>query len=170
LSEPLVRHTGRPYGFKPFHLVVGAVVGCVWIALAAFALTHGHGEPSAVDVYSELPPDFNAQLQAQGVRYQGLSPVDATTTARVLAQRGGDGVVPGGSTPIVLRTSLSAAKTKSGAGYTDQAALMVVVANTGTTGASPTSGSSVYVAFFDPVTFRLLTTLTYDDSAPNAAG
>jgi hypothetical protein len=167
LSEPFVRHTGRPYGFRPFHVVVGVVVGCLWVGLAAFALTHGHGESSAVDVYSELPPDFTAQLQARGVQYQGLSPVDATTTQKVLAQSGGNGVVASGSSAIVLQTSLTDTGAKSGTRYTDRAALMVVVPNAQTTGAS---SSSVFVGFFDPVTFQVLTTLTYDASAASASG
>jgi hypothetical protein len=166
LSDPVARPTGRPYGFKPFHLVVGVVVACVWVGLAAFVLTHGKGESSSVDVYSELPPDFTTQLQAQGVQYQGLSPVDAATTQRVLAQPLGSGVASSGSNAIVLRTALTRTGAKQGTAYTDQAALMVVVPDVRAGG----SGSSVYVAFLDPVTFKTLTTLTYDAAAASASG
>jgi hypothetical protein len=166
LSEPVARPAGRPYGFKPFHLVVGVVVACVWVGLAAFVLSHGKGEASSVDVYSALPPDFTSQLQAQGVQYQGLSPVDAATTQQVLAQPLGGGAASSGSSAIVLRTALTDAGAKQGTSYTDQAALMVVVPDVRTGG----SGSSVYVAFLDPVTFKTLTTLTYDASAAGASG
>jgi hypothetical protein len=161
LSEPVARPSGRPYGFKPFHLVVGVVVALVWVGLGVFVLTHGTGESSSVDVYSELPPDFTAQLQAHGVQYQGLSPVDATTTTEVLAQPLGGGVVSSGANAIVLRTALTATGAGQGTAYTDQAALMVVVPDAQTGG----SGSSVFVAFLDPVTFKTLTTLTYDATA-----
>lgn len=160
MSEPVARPSGRPYGFKPFHLVVGVVVAVVWVGLAAFVLTHGRGESSSVDVYSELPPDFTAQLQAKGVQYQGLSPVDATTTQSVLAQPLGGGVVSSGSSAIVLRTALTDTGAKPT--YQDQAALMVVVPDVRTGG----SGSSVFVAFLDPITFKTLTTLTYDVTTP----
>jgi len=167
LSEPVAGPRGRPYGFKPFHLVVGAVVACFWVGLAAFVLTHGHGDPSAVDVYSELPPDFTTHLQAQGVQYQGLSSVDAATTQRVLAQPLGGGVPSSGSGAIVLRTALTDTKGRPGSTYTDQAALMVVVPDVRAGGGS---GSSVFVAFLDPVTLKTLTTLTYDDTAPSPSG
>jgi hypothetical protein len=165
LSEPVARAAGRPPGFKPFHLVVGVVVAVVWVGLGAFVLTHGKGDSSSVDVYSELPPDFTSQLQAQGVQYQGLSSVDAATTQRVLAQPLGGGVVSSGASPLVLRTALTDTSGKQGATFTDQAALMVVVpgARTGS------SSSAVYVAFLDPVTFKTLTTLTYDEAAASAS-
>jgi hypothetical protein len=167
LSESIARRTGRPYGFKPFHLVLGVVVACVWVGLAAFVLTHGRGESSSVDVYSELPPDFTTQLQAQGVQFQGLSPVDAATTHQVLAQPLGGAVTSSGSSAIVLRTALTDTGAKQGTRYTDQAALMVVVPNVQSGGGS---GSSVYVAFLDPVTFHTLTTLTYDVASASASG
>jgi hypothetical protein len=167
LSEPIVRPLGRPPGFKPFHLVVGIVVACAWVGLAAFVLTHGHGQSSSVDVYSELPPDFTAQLQAKGVQYQGLSPVDAATTQRVLAQPLGGGVVPTGSGAIVLRTALSGSGGSSGTTYANQAALMVVVPHVQARGGSTTA---VYVAFLDPITFHLLTALTYHAAAAGASG
>lgn len=166
MSDPVARPPGRPYGFKPFHLVVGVVVALVWVGLAAFVLTHGKGESSSVDVYSELPADFTAQLQAQGVQYQGLSSVDAATTQQVLAQPLGGEVVASGSDALVLRTALTDTGAERGTTYTDQAALMVVVPDAQTDG----SGSSVFVAFLDPVTFRTLTTLTYDATAPSASG
>ncbi|WP_151081466.1 hypothetical protein [Nocardioides cynanchi] len=168
MSEPVARPRGRPYGFKPFHLVVGAVVACFWVGLAAFVLTHGRGDPSAVDVYSELPADFTAHLQAQGVQYQGLSSVDAATTQRVLSQPLGGGVTSTGSSAIVLRTALTDKGGSQGStAYTDQAALMVVVPDVQSGGGS---GSSVYVAFLDPVTFKILTSLTYDAAAPSSSG
>jgi hypothetical protein len=166
LSEPVARATGRPHGFRPFHLVVGVVMAVVWVGLGAFVLAHGRGDSSSVDVYSELPPDFTSQLQAQGVQYQGLSSVDAATTQQVLAQPLGGGVVSSGSDALVLRTALTETGTERGTTYTDQAALMVVVPDAQTGG----SGSSVFVAFLDPVTFRTLTTLTYDAAAPSASG
>jgi hypothetical protein len=162
LSEPVARPLGRPFGFTPYHLVVGAVVACIWVGLAAFVLTHGHGEASSVDVYSELPADFNAQLQAQGVQYQGLSPVDAATTQRVLAQPLGGGVVSSGAGAIVLRTALTDTGAQQGdTTAANKAALMVVVPDVQAGGSS----SSVYVAFLDPVTYQTLTTLTYDAAA-----
>jgi hypothetical protein len=167
LSEPVARPAGRPPGSRPFHLAVGVVVACVWVALAAFVLLHGRGESSSVDVYSELPPDFTAQLQAQGVQFQGLSPVDAATTDQVLAQPLGSGVVSSGSSAIVLRTALTVTGARQRATITDQAALMVVVPDAQSGG----SGSSVYVAFLDPATFKTLTSLTYDAaSASPSAG
>jgi hypothetical protein len=162
LSEPVARPVGRPHGFKPFHLVVGAVVACVWVGLAAFVLSHGHGRSSSVDVYSELPADFNAQLHAQGVQYQGLSPVDAATTQRVLAQPLGGGVVSSGTGAIVLRTALTDTAAQHGdTTASNEAALMVVVPDVQAGG----SGSSVYVAFLNPVTYQTLTTLTYDTAS-----
>jgi hypothetical protein len=167
LSEPILRPTRRPPGFKPFHLVVGIVVACVWVALAAFVLTHGHGQSSSVDVYSELPPDFTAQLQAKGVQYQGLSPVDAATTQKVLAQPLVGGVVPTGSSALVLRTALSGSGGSSGTTYDNRAALMVVVPHVQAGGGSATA---VYVAFVDPITFHILTALTYHAAATSASG
>jgi hypothetical protein len=167
LSDPIARPHGRSYGFKPFHLAVGAVVACVWVGLAAFVLVHGRGDSSSVDVYSQLPPDFTAQLQAQGVQYQGLSPVDAALTQQVLAQPIGNGVLSAGSSAIVLRTALTDTGAKQGTSYTDQAALMVVVPNA-QIGAG--SSSSVFVAFLDPITLHTLTTLTYDAAAASASG
>ena len=168
MSDPIARSAGRrPPGFKPFHLVVGIVVACAWVGLAGFVLTHGHGQASSVDVYSELPPDFTAQLQAAGVQYQGLSPVDAATTQKVLAQPLGGGVVSTGSSAIVLRTALSGSGGSSRTTYDNQAALMVVVPDVRAGGGS---ASSVYVAFLDPITFHILTTLTYHATAASASG
>jgi hypothetical protein len=158
LSEPIARSAGRPHGFRPVHLVVGVAVACAWVGLTAFVLTHGKGESSSVDVYSELPPGFTAHLRAHGVQYQGLSPVDAATTRRVLAQPLGGGVASAGSSAIVLRTALSDSRANSGPTYDNEAALMLVVPGV-QTGGGPKS--SVYVAFLDPLTFRSLTTLSY---------
>jgi hypothetical protein len=159
LGESLIRQTGRPAGFKPFHLVVAAVIAVVWVGLAAFALTHGRGAQSSVDVYSELPADLTFQLQAKGVQYQGVSSVDAGTTQAVLSHVGGSGVTAG-SGVLVVRTSFTdnaQAAGKGGKTYTDQPALMVV--------APQTTGSSVFVAFVDPTSYQVLTSLTYTSSA-----
>jgi hypothetical protein len=168
LSEPITGPTSRPHGFRPFHVVVGIAVACAWVGLAAFVLTHGRGESSSVDVYSELPPDFTAQLRAKGVQYQGLSSVDAATTRRALAQPLGGGVVSSGSSAIVLRTALTDSGADSGTKYDNEAALMVVVP--GVQGGSGSAASSVYVAFLDPITFHVLTTLTYHATASGASG
>ena len=68
---------------KPVHGVVALVLAVVWFGTLGFVLTHGSGDKSSVDVYSELPPGFDAQLQTLGVKYQGLSSVDATTQRAV---------------------------------------------------------------------------------------
>jgi hypothetical protein len=164
LSPEYVRRTGRPPGFRPYHLVVGGILAVAWIGVLAFVLTHGKGDDSAVDVYSELPPGFTASLEQQGVRYAGLSPVDDATVRQVLTQATTDsGVVSTAANPIVLRTSFT--DHAQGASFTDQPALMVVVSDSGS---SPqTSGgaaSPVFVAFVDPTTYKTLTTVTYDAS------
>jgi hypothetical protein len=141
-------------------------VACLWGALAAFVLTHGIGGASSADVYSELPPDFTAQLRAQGVQYQGLSPVDAATTTRVLAQPLGGGIGSSASGALVLRTALTQTGRSSGTKYADEAALLVVVPHV----RAGASTSSVYVAFLDPVTLRTLTTLTYDAAPAGSPG
>jgi hypothetical protein len=146
--------------------VVGIVVTCLWIGLAAFVLTHGIGGSSSVDVYSQLPPGFTAQLRAQGVQYQGLSPVDAATTKQALSQPLGGGVASSGSSALVLRTALTENGAHSGHTYDNEAALMVVVPDVQAGG----SASSVYVAFLDPITFRTLTRLTYDATSAGASG
>jgi hypothetical protein len=162
LSEPLVRRTGRPPGMKPVHGLVAIVLAVAWFGTLGYVLTHGHGSQSAVDVYSELPPGFTGQLQAQGVKYQGLSPVDGSTVQQVLAHASANGgAVRGGSGPIVLRTSFS--DTAPGHRFTDQAALMVVVPSSqGSAGTGPSA--SVYVAFLDPTSYRTLASLTYGPS------
>ena len=160
MSLEYQRRTGRPPGFRPYHLAVAGVVGVVWFGVLAFVLLHGKGEDSSVDVYSELPPGFTTSLQQQGVRYAGLSPVDSGTVQQVLAHATVDsGVATSGAAPIVLRTSFS--DHGNGASFTDQPALMVVVPNGRSAGAGG-SGSSVYVAFLDPTTYKTLTSLTYD--------
>jgi hypothetical protein len=166
LSEAIARSSGRPPGYRPFHLVVGGVVACLWVGLAAFVLTHGIGGSSSADFYSELPPGFTAQLRALGVKYQGLSSVDAATTKKALAQPLGGGVVSSASSAIVLRTALTDNGTHSGRKYDNESALMVVVPDVHAGG----SASSVYVAFLDPLTFRTLTKLTYDATSASASG
>jgi hypothetical protein len=152
--SPEVRATGRPPGSKPIHLVYGVVLAVFWVGLMVWVVTRGHGGGSSVDVYSELPPAFTNELAAKGVLYQGLSPVDSGTVDQVLSHASAEGgVSASGSDPIVLRTSFSDTEK----GYTDQAALMVVVPDaTSTAGAS-----SVYVAFLDPTTYKTLTSLSY---------
>ena len=159
MSLEYQRPAGRLPGFRPYHLVVAAIVGVVWFGVLAFVLLHGKDEDSSVDVYSELPPGFTTSLQQQGVRYAGLSPVDSGTVQQVLSHATADSTVAAsGATPIVLRTSFS--DHGKGARFTDQPALMVVVPSTQSAGAGG-SGSSVYVAFLDPTTYKTLTSLTY---------
>jgi hypothetical protein len=157
LSPEYVRPTGRPPGSKPIHLVYGVVLAVVWAALLVWVLTRGHGEDSSADAYSQLPPAFTNELAAKGVLYQGLTPVDSGTVEQVLSHTSADGgVSASGSNPIVLRTSLS----DTAKGYTDQAALMVVVPDA----TSSAGGSSVFVAFLDPATYKTLTSLSYPTS------
>ncbi len=163
MSLEYQRRTGRPPGFRPYHLVVAGVVGVVWFGVLAFVLLHGKDEDSSVDVYSELPAGFTTSLQQQGVRYAGLSPVDSGTVQQVLDHATADSNVDtSGAAPIVLRTSFS--DHGNGASFTDQPALMVVVLNAQSSGAGGT-GSAVYVAFLDPTTYKTLTSLTYDAGA-----
>ena len=56
----------------------------------------------------------------------------------------------------MLRTSFS----DTAKGYADQAALMVVVPDA----TSTAGGSSVYVAFLDPTTYKTLASLSYPTS------
>ena len=155
MSHDYVRPTGRPPGFKPVHLLYGAVLGVVWLVLTVVVVTRGHGDPSSVDVYSQLPPAFTNELAAKGVLYQGLSPVDSATEAQVASHVSLEGGATPSRSPIVLRTSFS----DSAKGITDQPALMVVVPTTGGAG-----GSAVSVAFVDPTTYKTLTTLSYATS------
>jgi hypothetical protein len=157
LSHEYVRPAGPPPGFRPIHLLYGAAFVVVWVLLLVFVLTKGHADRSSVDVYSELPPAFTNELAAKGVLYQGLSPVDSATVDQVLAHASAGGAIaPGGSNPIVLKTSFS----DEAKGYRDQAALMVVVPD-----ARSSSGTSaVYVAFLDPTSYRTLASLSYATS------
>jgi len=156
LSHEYVRPTGPPPGFKPIHLLYGGVFAVVWVLVLVFVLTKGHNDQSSVDVYSELPPAFTNELAAQGVLYAGLSPVDSGTVDQALAHASTGGTTAGGSSPIVLRTSFS----DQAKGYTDQAALMVVVPDTTVSGGGP----GVFVAFLDPTTYRTLASLSYATS------
>jgi hypothetical protein len=167
LGESLVHRTGRPAGFKPFHIVVAVVVGIVWFGVAAFVLTHGRGDQSSVDVYSELPADFTGQLLAQGVQYQGLSSIDAATQQTVLSRAGANGVVAGDSSALVFRTAFTDKATSGGKRYTDQPALMVVVPDAQTSGRSATS---VFVEFVDPSSYQVLKTLTYQGATASPSG
>jgi hypothetical protein len=132
LSEASARPSGRPAGMKPVHGVVALVLAVVWFGTLGFVLTHGSGDASSVNVYSELPPGFDAQLQAQGVKYQGLSSVDATTQQAVesLPSPADAGVT--GAAPLVLRTA------------------------TGAPG-----GGEIWVEFVDPTTYQVLRTVKY---------
>jgi hypothetical protein len=161
LSPEYVRRTGRPPGFQPYHLAVAGLLAVAWIGILAFVLTHGDHQDSSVDVYSELPPGFTTSLQQHGVHYAGLSPVDDATVQQVLthATTSQSAAAPGGGNPIVLRTSFT--DRGQGASFTDEPALMVVVPSAQSAGGS---GSSVYVAFLDPATYKTLATVTYDDA------
>ena len=155
-SGAYVRPTGRPPGFRPVHLVVAGVLAVVWLGLTAFVLTHGRHEASSVDVYSELPPGFTGALQAEGVTYQGLSPVDAATQQQALSHVPANGSAgPSGQTgesqPLVFRTSFSVVRGNGQPGAATPA-LMIVV---------PGDGSAVTVDFVDPTTFAELKTVTY---------
>jgi hypothetical protein len=150
---------------KPVHGVFALVLAVVWFGILGFVLTHGHGEQSSVDVYSELPPGFDAQLLAQGVKYQGLSSVDATTQKAVesLPSPGDAGVT--GAAPLVLRTSLTDVKKPQGGGptYTNQPADMAVLNAT-----SAQAGAQIWVEFVDPTTFKVLRTVQYS-AAPTSS-
>lgn len=156
MSPEYVRPTGRPPGSKPIHLLYAAVLAVVWVVVIVVVLTRGHGDPSEVDVYSQLPPAFTNELAAKGVLYQGLSPVDSGTTEQALAHARTEGPVTAGSNAIVLRTSFS----DQAKGYADRAALMVVVPGSTVAGGGP----GVLVSFLDPTTYRTLTSLSYPTS------
>jgi hypothetical protein len=145
LSPDYVHRVGAPPGFKPIHLLYGVVVLVVWFGVLGFVLTHGRDEASSVDVYSELPPGLTDALAAQGVTYQGLSPVDSSTESQVLAHV----TAPAGSSgakPLVFRTSFTASQGSQPG--TPTAALMVVI--------SSSSEGSLHVDFVDPTTYREL--------------
>ena len=171
MSEPSVRPTARPPGMKPLHGVLALVLAVVWFGALGFVLTHGHGGQSSVDVYSELPPGFDAQLLAQGVKYQGLSSVDATTQKAVESLPAPAAGVTG-SAPLVLRTSLTDVRKPQGGGpsYTNQPALMAVLNAT-----SAQAGAEIWVEFVDPTTFKVLRTVQYaaapsSTPTPSASG
>jgi hypothetical protein len=157
LSPEDVRRGGPP-GFRPAHLVIGAVVLVLWFGGLAFVLAHGRDETSSADVYSQLPPGFTSALEAEGVTYSGLSPVDSGTEDRVLAQLPADSSGSGG-TPLVFRTSYSVT-TGSGQSRTSTPALMVVIP-------SPTD-NGFRVDFVDPVGYRVLDSVEY--GAPSDVG
>jgi hypothetical protein len=160
VSNPdYIHRTGAPPGFRPIHLVYGAVVFVVWFGVLGFVLTHGRNDESSVDVYSELPPGFTAALAAQGVTYQGLSPVDAGTESQVLARLPATSSAVGGK-PLVLRTSFSADLGKRRAAATMTPALMVVVPDQSDIGG--------HVDFVDPTTYRELDSLDFGASGGSA--
>jgi hypothetical protein len=161
LSESVPRPSGMAPGMKPFHAVVGVVVAVIWVGLAVFVLTHGRGSNSSVDVYSELPPGFTAQLTAQGVQYQGLSPVDAATVKDVLSRAGAQGVVASDSNALVFRTSYSDTDKGRGAANNLPALMVVVPQSQSQTAAAPGAATQVFVEFVDPNSFEVLKTLTY---------
>ena len=154
MSPDLVHRTGAPPGYKPVHLLVGAVVLVFWFGVMAFVLTHGRDEASSVDVYSELPAGFTGALQAKGVTYQGLSSVDATTQQQALAHLPALGNDNGGK-PLVFRTSFTAAKGQGQSG-TATPAIMVVVPDP--------QGTDVHVDFVDPTSFVMLRSVEYSGS------
>lgn len=150
---------------KPVHAVVAGVFALLWAGVLAFVLLHGKDEGSSVDVYSELPPGFTAALHAKGVTYAGLSPVASGTVDEVLAHAPADAAAPSGVDPIVLRTSFSDAA--QGSSFQDRPALMVVVSGSASPSASSSgsgTGGTVYVAFLDPTSYQVLTSLTYSGS------
>lgn len=151
MSPEYVRRTGAPPGFKPVHLVIGAVVFVVWFGVLGFVLTHGRDEASSVDVYSELPPGFNAALETKGVTYQGLSPVDASTESQVLAHLPATSSTNGGK-PLVFRTSFTSTQ-GSGRPGVATAALMVVIPDQ--------TDAGVHVDFVDPTSYRELASVDY---------
>jgi len=157
LSPEYVHRTGAPPGYKPVHLVIGAVVFVVWFSVMAFVLLHGRAQPSSVDVYSELPSGFTGALQAQGISYEGLSPVDATTQQQVLSHLPAVSNDNGGK-PLVFRTAYTVAKGVGQPG-TATPALMVVV--------PATRGTDVQVDFVDPTSYRLLDSVEYGGGAPS---
>jgi len=150
---------------KPVHAVVAGVFALLWAGVLAFVLLHGKDEGSSVDVYSELPTGFTAALHAKGVTYAGLSPVESATVDQVLAHAPADAAAPSGVDPIVLRTSFSDAA--QGSSFQDRPALMVVVSGSASPSASSSgsgTGGTVYVAFLDPTSYQVLTSLTYSGS------
>jgi hypothetical protein len=143
--------TNTPPGFRPLHLVFGVVIAVAWFGVLGFVLTHGRGDSSSVDVYSQLPPGLNAALAAKGVSYQGLSPVDSAVQQQALAHLPALGEDNGGQ-PLVFRTSFTVAA-GSGRPGTATSALMVVVPDP--------AGSKVHVDFVDPTSFRTLESVEY---------
>jgi hypothetical protein len=166
LSEPEAGRSGRS-GMKPVHGVVAAVLALLWAGVLAFVLTHGHDDPSSADVSSQLPPGFSAGLKTHGVTYAGLSPVDGATVRQVLSTASTDASARPGTAPIVLRTSFT--DHAHDADYADRPALMVVIPDPRYSRATAGRGDSapVYVAFVDPQSFQVLTSVTYD-AAPAA--
>lgn len=158
MSPDYVHRTGAPAGYKPVHLVIGAVVLICWFAVLAFVLTHGRNEASSVDVYSELPPGFTGALETKGVTYQGLSPVDATTQQATLSHLPALGNDNGGQ-PLVFRTSFSVTKGRGQPG-TPRPALMVVIPDP--------KGSDVHVDFVDPTSYQPLETVEYGGTGTSA--
>jgi hypothetical protein len=146
-----IHRDGAPYGFKPYHLVIGVVIFVVWFGVLGFVLTHGRNEASSVDVYSELPAGFTGALQAKGVTYQGLSPVEPSIQQQALAQVPSIGSDNGGK-PLVFRTSYTQTKGSGQPGIA-KAALMVVVPD-------PT-GTDVRVDFIDPNSYQELLSVHY---------
>ena len=160
MSPEYVRRTGKPPGFKPVHLLYGAIVLIAWFAVLGFVLTHGRDHTSSVDVYSELPPGFDTSLEAKGVTYHGRSSGDAGTQQQALAHVPALGNDNGGQ-PLVFRTSFTMAK---GSGRPSPAtpALMVVIPDP--------QGTDVHVEFVDPTTYRVLDTVQYGGSSPSPSG
>jgi hypothetical protein len=154
-----IHRTGAPPGFKPVHLVIGAVFFVVWFGILAFVMTHGRDQPSSVDVYSQLPAGFTGALEAKGVIYQGLSPVDAGTEQQALAHLPALGADNGGK-PLVFRTSFTLDRGPGKPG-TATPALMVVIPD-------PT-GTDVHVDFVDPTSYRPLESVEYGGAGSSSS-
>jgi hypothetical protein len=141
-----IHRTGAPPGFKTRHIWIGAVIFIAWFSVLGFVLTHGRNEASSVDVYSELPSGFTGSLQAQGLTYQGLSPVDPTTQQQALAHVPSTGTDNGGK-PLVFRTSYTQTHGSGQPGVATPA-LMIVVPHS--------SGTGFHVDFVDPTSYQEL--------------
>jgi hypothetical protein len=154
-----IHRAGAPPGFKPRHLVIGALIFLVWFGVLGFVMTHGRDQQSSVDVYSELPSGFTGALEAKGVTYAGLSPVDAGTQEQALAHLPALGADNGGK-PLVFRTSFTATQ-GSGKPGTATPALMVVVPDP--------QGTDVHVDFVDPTSYRTLQTVDYGGAGSSSS-
>jgi hypothetical protein len=150
---------------KPVHALYAVVLGVVWFGVLGFVLTHGRNDSSSVNVYTELPPGFTAELQSKGVKYSGLSPVDSGTVQDALAHATlNASATANTATAIVLRTSFS--DLGKHPKYVDRPALMVVVPAASSGPSASPSGSAggsgtVYVDFLDATSLQDLQSVSY---------